>query len=361
MTGPLRVSFLTSARSWRGSCVSLSNIAAGLIARGHQAQLLVGEFAIAQEARARGVPATVLPLRDTNVFEVFALRRALREFGGGILVADRPRDLRLAGLVSLGGACTLVYRYNLSRPVPPGDPMTRFGHRRTAMIVFRTEAGARNARERAAFMARRPWRVISGGVDLRTFHPDPEAGRGFRERHALGGGPVVIAVGAFEPVKRWPEIFDVVAALGVVPLIVCGAGREQDRLKRTARGMRVDARFVGLLEPDELRGAYNAADCLIHLCEVETFGLSIAEAMACGRPVAVADGGAMAEVVGDDGLRLPPHDTAAFARGVGRLLADGPARARLGQAGLERSVARFSMDRVVDQWEDTLLQLPGGG
>jgi hypothetical protein len=46
-----RVALFTSARSWRGSCVSLANIAAGLIIRGHEAVLLTGEEAIAETAR----------------------------------------------------------------------------------------------------------------------------------------------------------------------------------------------------------------------------------------------------------------------------------------------------------------------
>src|SRR5271165_1049417 len=67
--------------------------------------------------------------------------------------------------------------------------------------------------------------------------------------------------------------------------------------------------------------------------------------MACGVPVVATTGGALPEVVGRDnetGLLVPPDDPGALAAAIGRLLDDPGLRARLGAAGRERVLGRFT-------------------
>jgi glycosyltransferase involved in cell wall biosynthesis len=354
----VRVSLLTSARTWRGSSVSLTLLASGLASRGHHAELLAGEEEMAALARARGVPAVTLPTRNTGLEEVRALRRALAASGSDVVIADRPRDLRLAAVATLGRRTRLVYRYNVSRSRPPSDIVTRLACRRAAAIVFRSQAGAAQVLAAAPFMARRPTRIITGGVDTAVFYPDPDGGARFRQRHGLGDGPVLLAAGALMPEKRYPAMFDAVARVPEkMPLLVCGEGRLEGELRALARSLGVDARFLGLLPPPELRAAFAAATVVIHACQVETFGLSVAEAMACGRPVVVAEGGAMKEVVSDAGIIVPPDDSRAFAARLAALLEDPVLRARLGAAGHARSVATFSVESVVAEYDRLLAGL----
>ena len=347
----MRVSLLTSARSWRGSTVSLSHIATGLASRGHYAELLVGEEELGQLARSRGIPVTVLPTRNTGLAEIRALRRALSASRSQVVIADRPRDLRLATMAALGKGIALIYRYNVSRPRPPSDLVTRLSYLRVAATVFRSGGGAEQVLRAAPFMARRPYRVITGGVDTSLFYPDPSSGERFRETHRLGDGPLLLAVGALMPEKRYPEMFEMVSRLpGPPPLFVCGEGRLEGELKALARDLNIDVRFLGFVPPPELRAAFAAATVVVHACQVETFGLSVAEAMACGRPVVVAEGGAMVDVVGDAGIVVAGSDHAAFGEQVGRALADPLIRARLGAAAHARSIARFSVESMVAEY-----------
>jgi len=67
--------------------------------------------------------------------------------------------------------------------------------------------------------------------------------------------------------------------------------------------------------------------------------------MSCGVAVVATTGGALPEVVGNDGetgLLVPPDDPGALAGAIGRLLDDPALRARLGAAGRERVVRRFT-------------------
>ncbi len=356
--GRFRISLLTSARSWRGSCVSLANIAAGLIARGHEAQLLTGEAAIADIALQRGIPALPLPTRNTGWREVRALRRAIREFKTDLLVADRPRDLRLGAWAATAEGTQLVYRYNVSRLRPPSDLVTRLAHQRVACTVFRTRTGAEQVLAHAPFMRRRPWRVITGGVDTTVFYPDAEAGSAFRTRHDLGNGPLLLAVGALMPEKRYPEMFRIVAGLKrPVTLAVCGEGRLEPELRSLAADSRLDVRFLGLLPPAELRAAFAAADICVHTCPVETFGLSVAEAMSCGRAVVVSDGGGVREVVNGAGVLVPPEDEAGFTAQLDQLLADPEVRRQLGAAARDRILTLFSVEHMVEEYERLLVEV----
>lgn len=317
--------------------------------------MLAGEEPIAESARDRGIPALVLPTKNTGWREVRALRRALRDFKTDLLIADRPRDLRLGAWAVAAEGIQLVYRYNVSRIRPPSDLVTRLAHQRVACTVFRTRAGAERVLEAAPFMRRRPWRVITGGVDTRTFHPDPAAGQEFRQRHSFGDRPLLLAVGALMPEKRYPEMFDIVAGLKTpVTLLLCGEGRLEPELRSLATDRGLDVRFLGMLRPAELRAVFAAATVFIHTCDVETFGLSVAEAMACGRPVVVSEGGALGEVVADAGVLVPPDDRAVFKARLKSLLQDPAAREQLGLAARARMLELFSVEHMVEEYERLL-------
>jgi alpha-1,6-mannosyltransferase len=69
------------------------------------------------------------------------------------------------------------------------------------------------------------------------------------------------------------------------------------------------------------------ADTLVHGCEAETFGLVLAEALACGTPVVVPDrGGAFEQLKTGCGLSYAAGDKADLARALARLI-DSPASA----------------------------------
>jgi alpha-1,6-mannosyltransferase len=139
-------------------------------------------------------------------------------------------------------------------------------------------------------------------VDLETFRPDARAAEIFRKTFRIAGG-FLLAVGALTAEKRYDFMFESLALLAddAPQLLICGEGDEDERLNIRAVSRRVDVRFMGRLPQHQLVGAYNASLGLIHTGAVETFGLSVLEAMACGRPVVVSAGGALPEVVGTDG------------------------------------------------------------
>jgi len=240
--------------------------------------------------------------------------------------------------------------------VPPRDLTVRLAYRRVRMTIFLTHAGEREALARAPFMSRPARRVIYEGVNLERFRPDPAAGRAFRERQGLGDGPSVLAVGALEREKRYGWLLTALARLPEPRprLVVCGDGGFADALRAQAERERLDMRLLGQVTPRELVGAYNAATCVVHGCDVETFGIAVAEAMACARPVVAVAGGGIPEVLGGTGVLAPADDPAAFARVLAELLADPQRRDALGAAARGRALARFSLERMGREYGEAL-------
>lgn len=356
---PLSIAFLTSARAWRGSGVSLSEIALGLADRGHVPSMLASERAVVSAFQNRGLSAAHVPAASTGLGEAAALRRELRKRAADVLVVDRPRDLRLAALATIGRETRLVYRYNLSRRAPSADLLTRIGHRLARLVVFLSESSARGAHAASASLAARPWRVIPNGVDAERLRPDAAAAVRFRGDHALGDGPLLVTVGSLTAEKRHALLLEMLAATGssALTLVVCGDGPLRSRLEEAARARGLPARFVGVLDATDLPGAYSAATAVVHACAVETFGLSVLEAMACGAPVVAPGAGAVPEVLGDTGVLVAASDAefpVAAASAVRALVAYPARRAALGSAARERAVERFPLSRMRAEYADAL-------
>ena len=109
-------------------------------------------------------------------------------------------------------------------------------------------------------------------------------------------------------------------------------------------GLQSRVTFTGRVSTEELVRLYNSAEILVSPSVYEGFGLPAAEAMACGVPVVSTTAGALPEVVahGETGWLAPPGNAAALADGIRRLMADAELRKRMGAAGRQRMLERFT-------------------
>jgi glycosyltransferase involved in cell wall biosynthesis len=110
--------------------------------------------------------------------------------------------------------------------------------------------------------------------------------------------------------------------------------------------------FVGQVANEVLPMYYHSADILINPSLSESFGMTVAEAMACGRPVIVTDVGGMPGIVrnGVDGLIVPPGNIQALADAILYLVDNPEVRATMGISGCRRINELCSWERVAQAW-----------
>lgn len=163
------------------------------------------------------------------------------------------------------------------------------------------------------------------GVDGRTFRP--QAADASRRRELLGeadaDASLLVGVGRFAMEKRWDVVIDGFERLRTrrkAVLVLFGDGPERARLERRAP----PGVFFAGFDADRARlgRSLASADLLVHGCPYETYGLGVAEAIACGLPVVVPDAGGAAESVDPaSGEVYASLDAAACAAAIERLLA----------------------------------------
>jgi glycosyltransferase involved in cell wall biosynthesis len=344
---PRGVLLLTQATTWRGSVASYRKIALGFARAGIPVSLQVGGGEAAAPLAAAGLTVRVHRYPGSGLASAWDLAQHLRAMGVGTVLADTPRDLRVAVLARLRAPHRVVYRYNLSSRADQDDALMRAALRRAHGIVFQSEA------IRAAFRAAHPtvtpareW-LIPNGYGAEAFVVAPDLVAGVRAGIAVPEGvPLIVVSAALALSKGFDLIFAAMSRLPTAHLLVVGDGEDADLIRSLAAPLGDRVTFAGALAPDETRAALAAADVVVHGAEREIFPNVIAEAMALARPVVAINSWGTPEVVGDAGVLIPPGDAGAMAAAVGGLLADPSRRAALGAAAADRIRTTFPLERM---------------
>ncbi len=144
----------------------------------------------------------------------------------------------------------------------------------------------------------------------------------------------ILFVGKLVQSKRPLDLLRAAALIqargGQVEVAFAGAGEVEAGLERAAADARISATFHGFVNQSELPAVYAAADVIVSP-SVETWGLVVNEAMACGVPAVVSDAvGCGPDLVEEEqtGMIFPLGDIPALARAIEAVLAFDPARAR---------------------------------
>jgi phosphatidylinositol alpha-1,6-mannosyltransferase len=200
--------------------------------------------------------------------------------------------------------------------------------------------------------------VVPLGADHVFFRPGVDTAA-VRRRYDLGEGRWLLSVARLSRHKGVDTALKALARLaGRYPDLryaVVGSGEELEALEEEARELGVGDRVRFLTEvPDgDLPALYNIAEVYLGVSRlmeqrVEGFGISIAEASACGVPVVAGRSGGIPEAVrdGETGLLVDAEREEAVAEAVAALLDDPGLRRRLGAAGRRAVETYYNWDRV---------------
>lgn len=200
-------------------------------------------------------------------------------------------------------------------------------------------------------------RVVPVGVEHEVFVPPPEP---------RVPGRIVATASADVPLKGIVPLLEAVAKLRTeraVELIVVGRAKEGGAVATAIErlGLEDSVRFVAGISEAELVQLFGSAQVGVVPSLYEGFSLPAVELMSCATPLVATTAGALPEVVGDAALSVPPGDSEALAVAIARVLDDAELAARLGAAGRERVIQRFTWRAVAAQtarWYTDYLESP---
>lgn len=303
--------------------------------RGHDVTV-VTTGARAGRSTHDGIPVvrlgTWFTLSNTPVNPLWAvqLRRLLR--GVDVVNAHAPVP-GLADLAAYVSPAPVVLTYH-SGSLAKGsrvDPLLR-GYERTVLPrVFRRSKALVAVSPVSLAHGTGRATLIPPGVDTRVFHPGTvQSSGGPRECR-------VLYVGRVEQSSRWKGLQVLLDALPrlreLVPQVrleIVGDGDDLTTLQKQAADLGVAdvVDWAGRVDHADLPARYRRAGVTVlpSLTESESFGMALAEALACGCPVVGSDVGGIPFVVRDgvDGRLVPPGDPAALAEALAGVLTDPP-------------------------------------
>lgn len=107
------------------------------------------------------------------------------------------------------------------------------------------------------------------------------------------------------------------------------------------------AHWTGALEESQMPGLYTACDCLVHPYRGEAYGLTIVEAMACGLPVIIPEGGPSADYADPStAFLVPSREAQVTGLDLGMRQPQAPVVLDTGADDLAAAMRRVYEDRV---------------
>jgi D-inositol-3-phosphate glycosyltransferase len=339
---------------------------------GHRVTIVSGRGPISREVPGVEVRTAGYVHRDRFAFGPLRRAWALRKLAERLTMLPRglwlvgrpdlvhihkPYDLPLAPLLKLRGVP--LFYHGHGEGFFPGD---RALARQAAALLSCSTYNALTLRDHYGLEAT----IVFNGVDTDHFRPtppDPDL------RRALAGDArrVVLMPGRFMPWKGHAYVIDAFALLRDVSarLVLVGDGETRERLEDQAAAMGIGdtVLFTGTVPHRDMPKYFAAADVVIGASLAsETFGMVLAEAMACERPVLASSWRGYDDVVihGETGERFGAGDPRALAASLRRLLADDGGRAAYAAQGRARVDDLFRWDRVAARVQGVYDRVLGG-
>lgn len=194
--------------------------------------------------------------------------------------------------------------------------------------------------------------VTPNGVDTTRFHPETQ------QKTYEFPRKYILFVGSLQPRKNvtglmqaWHTLKD---DFKDTWLVIAGEAGHVFRVVKFFGDERI--RFMNYVSEVDLPGLYAQAELLVLPSLDEGFGLPAIEAMACGTPVIVSNGGALPEVVGEAGLIFDLSEPNSLTSAIREGLSDHNLRLALREKGLAR-VKNFSWQKTAELVWSTLNEI----
>lgn len=197
-------------------------------------------------------------------------------------------------------------------------------------------------------------RVIPYGIDTKKFSQN-QKGHEFRKKWNCENSRIILSVGRLNYQKGFHNLLLAMPAIikhfPDTKLVVVGEGEQEAYLKSLAKlkGVASSVVFTGGLSQADIPAAYAACDVFVLPSLFESFGISLIEAQAMGKPVVCTRTGGAPEAVleGKTGLIVEPTDVKQLESAVLHLLNDEKLSRMMGYEGQRFVNARYDMKKII--------------
>ena len=204
-----------------------------------------------------------------------------------------------------------------------------------------------------------PVAAVSNGVDLSCFKPGKALAEIYHKYGVPTDRPIVLYVGRVDPEKKLGVVIDAFnEARKKVPtalLVVVGDGVDKTRLMKKVEkmGLSEDVRFLGKVLPPDLYELYKIGDVFATASEIETQGIVLIEAAACGLPLIAVDKGAVSEVciTDENGYLCEPGNVDKISTAMVKILSDEKLRKKFSENSI-KIAHEHDFEKTLDKFEN---------
>ena len=189
-----------------------------------------------------------------------------------------------------------------------------------------------------------PSTVVSNGINLKDFQPLGVSD--FHTRFNIPPDKVkLLFVGRLYPEKSIDTLIKAVPHIikkhPQTHVMLVGAGHMRPKLEKLVQSLDVGKHitFLGLVSEEDKIHAYNASDIFVLPSVAELEGMVVLEAMACGKPIVIADAQMSASrfFVDGNGFLFKTLDHEHLAEQVLKLITDSILRQKMGEVSFAKS------------------------
>ncbi len=204
-----------------------------------------------------------------------------------------------------------------------------------------------------------PVHLLENAVDTERFSPGPAEANELERLASLENTFNGLRVGLIATYANWKGQDVFLKALAGIPNVrgyiiggpiysTGGSQWSEAELRGLAESLGITDRIGFIRFQSDPTRLYRSLDIVVHASiRPEPFGLTIIEAMACGRPVVVSDAGGASSlfIEGETGIGHIPGDVDSLRAAIVKLTDDAQLRKRMGSEARSAAKQRFSTDR----------------
>lgn len=207
------------------------------------------------------------------------------------------------------------------------------------------------------------------GVNGEWFYRDETVRREMREKLGLGDSYVFASAARFTSDKGIDDVLNALPEKGNWKYVLMGAGNEEetDALQRIieSRGIQDKVILTGFIDWLNMPKYWNAVDCVVHVPKttdawVETFSLTVVQAMITGLPLIIDDSGSVPYQAGKDAVMIPEGDVKALSQAMKNLMNDREQGRIIGARLKERAEKCFEVKHLNACAHDIFIDVSRG-